>query len=73
MRWSVNKSDPASMGFDEESQNVSTTIDIGSSQVDNLYTFEYVMSDEANHDFYVKKKQIVNPVKCHELVDTTTG
>ena len=73
MRWSVNKSDPASMQYEEGDQNIFTTIDIGSnSQVADLYTFEYVMSDAATHDFFVEKQQIINPVKCHELVDTTT-
>lgn len=73
MRWSVNKSDPASMQYEEGDQNIFTTVDIGSnSQVADLYTFEYVMSDAATHDFFVEKQQIINPVKCHELVDTTT-
>ena len=56
MHWSVNKSDPASMQYEEGDQNIFTTVDIGSnSQVADLYTFEYVMSDAANHDFFVKK------------------
>ena len=36
------------------------------------YTFEYVLTDAKYHEFYVKKSQIVMPVKCHVLVDTIT-
>ena len=44
------------MQYEEGDQNIFTTVDIGSSsQVADLYTFEYVMSDAANHDFFVEK------------------
>ena len=61
------------MEYEEGDQNIFTRVNIGSNnQVANLYTFEYVMSDGATHDFFVEKQQIINPVKCHELTDMQT-
>ena len=71
MRWGVDRSEILSTAR-LVNDDTAYEIDLESSVRDRIYQFQYWMSDAVNHDFFVFKKQSVNPVKCHLIVDTTT-
>ena len=71
LRWSTNDSELAKKTISGTDQS-SYTFDLDNITAGRAYTFEYVLTDAKYHEFYVKKSQIVMPVKCHVLVDTIT-